>query len=282
LNDFFGGIVAQYRYLAKERLKKSGTLLSSGDADDLIYACLELRKCIEALSYELLTGYLAEVPLKVIEVWQPDKVMRELLRIDSGADQTTRIRMKLEGKDGEPDGEWQWLGEDRRMKAPWGTKAYHQLGSYLHVPTIKQERTGALIDLDIVRKRANEIHQVLTGILDATIWNANFAVSVTFSCSNCEAPIKRRDVVIENGDPIECGNCGQLYDAEDRPNDSYFFVPHSFSWDCKVCSEHRSIMQVHAKDGADVSCPKCGDHVTLKLEQCWVLDRKDDAGSASA
>src|SRR4051812_14371084 len=40
----------QYRYLAKERLAKATELLKTGAEDDLTYACLELRKCIEALS----------------------------------------------------------------------------------------------------------------------------------------------------------------------------------------------------------------------------------------
>ena len=128
----------QYRYLAKERLAKATALLKTGDEDDLIYTCLELRKCIEALSYQLLGGYLSEVPLKASEAWQPDKVMKELLRIDPEADHSVRIRMRPEGPDGEPDGKWTELGEDRRFKARWAAKAYHQLGNFLHVPTIKQ------------------------------------------------------------------------------------------------------------------------------------------------
>lgn len=67
----------QYRYLAKQRPAKATDLLVSGDEDNLTYACIELRKCIEALSYELLMGYLSEVPLKALETWQPDKVMKE-------------------------------------------------------------------------------------------------------------------------------------------------------------------------------------------------------------
>jgi len=71
----------------------------------LTYACLELRKCIEALSYEILTGYLAEAPFKVIETWQPDKVMKELVRLIP-----VLIRfvssMEREDGDGRPVGDW--------------------------------------------------------------------------------------------------------------------------------------------------------------------------------
>lgn len=177
-----------YRYLAKQRLAKATDLLASGDEDNLTYACLELRKCIEALSYELLMGYLSEVPLKALETWQPDKVMKELLRADPNADQTSRIRMRREGADGAPDGDWMDLGEDRRLKTRWATKAYHQLGSFLHVPTIKQSRSDEPLDMEAIRRRVELIRAQLAHVLGATIWNANFSVSVTVPCTECEAP----------------------------------------------------------------------------------------------
>ncbi|MGY4174962.1 putative RNA-binding Zn-ribbon protein involved in translation (DUF1610 family) [Bradyrhizobium sp. USDA 4518] len=265
--------MSQYRYLAKKALSKATKLLKSDDADDLTYGCLELRKCIEALSYDLLTGYLSEVPLKAMETWQPDKVMKELLRIDPTADHSSHIRMRREGENGKPDGNWKYLGEDRRMKAPWAAKAYHQLGSYLHVPTIKQERDGRSFDVAAARARAEEIRAELSRILGASIWNANFSVSVTFACAECETPMKRRESVLKTKEPIECGHCGQLHDAELQADGRYFIVPHSFSWECAVCHEPRTIKQSRAKDGVDVSCPKCGDKVTLRAETQLLLSR---------
>lgn len=266
----------QYRYIAKERLKKATNLLKTGDDDDLTYACLELRKCIEALSYELLTGYLAEVPLKAMETWQPDKVMKELLRIDPTADRSSRIRIQRTGAEEEPDGDWMDLGEDRRLKASWTTKAYHQLGSFLHVPTIKQQRELRSFDSTGARERADLMCAELDRVLDTTVWNANFSVSVTFACAECEAPIKRRDAVLESGDPIECGNCGQLYDADLQADGSYQFIRHSFSWNCKACSEKQTIVQAKIKDGADVSCNNCGDPATLHRRMIWVVERAAD------
>ncbi len=264
----------QYRNLAKQRIAKATELLSSGDDDDkLIYACLELRKCLEALSYELLLGYLNEVPLKALETWQPDKVMKELLRTDPSADQTSRIRMCKERPDGAPDGDWADIGEDRRLKAQWVAKAYHQLGSFLHIPTIKQSREGVSNEAEVIRQRVEPIRAQLAHVLESTVWNANFSISVTISCIECNAPIKRRSSFLEKAEPIECGNCGQLFDAESRPDGSYFFVPHSYSWRCKACGEQRTIAQSKAKAGADVSCPKCGGSVTLQTKQSFVLIR---------
>jgi hypothetical protein len=55
-------VTLEYRQLAREALDKAKLLMDSGDGDNLVYACLELRKCLEAIAYGLLLGYLAEVP----------------------------------------------------------------------------------------------------------------------------------------------------------------------------------------------------------------------------
>jgi hypothetical protein len=264
----------QYRYLAKQRLAKATELLKTDGEDDLIYACLELRKCIEAMSYELLTGYLSEVPLKAFETWQPDKVMKELLRVDAEADHSSRIRMRREGQDGEPNGKWMDLGEDRRLKAQRATKAYHQLGNFLHVPTIRQTREGTPFDAKVARERAEAIRAELEHVLDTSIWNANFSVSVTISCTECEAPIKRRSSILDNGEMVECGSCGQLFDVEHKPDDTFFFVPVSYSWNCEVCNEPHSITQSKVTEGLDVSCPKCKDRAKLVLKKAWHIVRE--------
>src|SRR4051794_22425114 len=107
-----------YRSLAKQRLANAAKLLATNDDDDLVYACLELRKCVEALAYDLLTAYLHEVPLSAFETWQPDKVMKELLQVDPSADRSATISMQREATATEPARPWQLLGEDRRLKAP--------------------------------------------------------------------------------------------------------------------------------------------------------------------
>lgn len=205
----------------------------------------------------------------VVVTWQPDKVMKELVRIDPSAERNTFIRIRRHGMDGEPDGEWKSMGEDRRPKSAWVAKSYQQLGSFLHVPTIKQQREGAIFDATMCRQRAALIQEELTRILGASIWNSNLAMAVNFDCVECEAPIRRRTAALDRGDPIECGNCGQLYDAEPEGGGRYFFVPHSWSWNCKACGEKREVLQI------DVSC-KCGDKATLRLQSEWVLEREAD------
>jgi hypothetical protein len=177
----------QYRYLAKEKLAKANELLASKKDDKLRYACLELRECIEALAYDLLVAYLKEVPLKALTVWQPDKVMKELLRIDPSADKSSHLRIKEEGRDGKPDGPWRSYGEDRRLGARTLTKAWQSLGHFLHVPTIKQSQQEHPFDAAKVRETAEAIRAELAYVLEAKIWNANFGRSAgSAACGSTE------------------------------------------------------------------------------------------------
>jgi DNA-directed RNA polymerase subunit RPC12/RpoP len=266
-----------YRSIARARLEKATRLLATNDSDDLTYACLELRKCIEALSYDLLQAYLKEVPLRALETWQADKVMKELRAIDPTVHSTSRIRMREEGRDGSPDGPWKVVGEDRRLNQQFAAKSYHQLGGFLHVPTIKQAQTEQSSPPSAtIRARAEKIREQLAHVLAARIWNANFATRYTFNCAECEAPISRRVSVIEAGGEVECGNCGQPYDVEREADGKMLFIPRSFSWECAVCGVRREIAQRLAKDGLDVSCPECSDPTILRAKKGWILERPNE------
>ena len=72
-----------YRGLLRAHWDKATARLKTGNDDDVIYACLELRKCLEAYAYFLLSHYLSEASFKLVQkTWQPDKVIKELLAIE--------------------------------------------------------------------------------------------------------------------------------------------------------------------------------------------------------
>jgi hypothetical protein len=257
-----------YRFLAKQRLAKATSLLTSNDDDDLIYACLELRKCVEALAYNLLTGYLHEVPLSAFETWQPDKVMKELLQVDPSADRSATISMQREATATEPAGPWRLLGEDRRLKAPRLAKMFHQLGNSLHVPTIRQMEKAAVVDFTLVRKRAQQIRDELDHVLSAKIWNANFSVSVTVECMECRTPIKRQAAYLEKVKQVRCGGCGQAFKVE-PDGQEFYFEPVYFWWTCDGCGDLRELAESKAKPGLDVTCPKCKTAAVIASITSW-------------
>jgi DNA-directed RNA polymerase subunit RPC12/RpoP len=263
-------VAHEYRFIAKERLSKAVALLATNEDDNLIYACLELRKCVEALAYDQLTYYLSEVPLKAFSIWQPDRVVRELLRIDPKADKSRRISMQREATETEPVGPWIELGEDRRLNAQRIGKMYHQLGSFIHVPTIKQVVKSPSPDFDTIRSVVEEIKSKLDHVLSAKIWNANFGANITYNCTECETPIKRRVEVLQEDKQVQCGGCGQFYNVNhDAEKVDWYFSPVTFYWYCEGCGAEREIAQSKAKPGLDVSCPKCKTSAVLTSVQHW-------------
>ena len=257
-----------YRSLAKQRLAKATDLLAENDDDSLVFACLELRRCVEALAYDLLTVYLHEVPLSAFETWQPDKVMKELLQVDPRADRSATVSMQKEATDTEPTGPWLELGEDRRIKSPRLAKMFHQLGNTLHVPTIRQMQKSEPTDYELVRKRAEQIRAELDYVLAAKIWNAHFSVSVTIKCTECETPIKRASSYLNSVKQVRCGGCGQAFLAE-RQGEDYYFEPVRFYWHCEGCGVEREIAESKAKPGLDVTCPKCKTPAILASVTSW-------------
>jgi len=263
---------AEYFSQTKEHHQKAVALLTTGDEDDLIYACLELRKCIEAYCYNLLSTYLSEVPLRAVETWQPDKVLKELLAIDSGFESTSSYRMKFDDDGTGKPSEWKSIGEDRRLPISYVRKTYNTLGSFLHVPTIKQIKAGGVIPFNQIRLSATAISDRLSELLAPGRIVSNIGRFCTFNCAQCETPVTRRMEFIEAGGEIECGNCGQPYDYEYATDKLIKFVPRGFVWECNRCNATRRIPQSIAKDGLDVGCPECGQAAKLRFEQRWQLD----------
>jgi transcription elongation factor Elf1 len=259
-----------YWYLTSAHLEKATALLATGDDDDLIYACLELRESLEAYSYDLLSRYLTEVPFRVItKTWQADKVIKELLAIDPNAGSSSTLRMRRNATETEPAGPWKTLGEDRRLPVKDVRNYYQALGNFLHLPTIRQPvETDRL---ENARRKAIEIRERLERLLAAGRIVSNLAQTFTFNCTECEAPIARRVAVLAKGGSVECGNCGQGFDTEVQSDGGFFFIPLSFSWDCPRCQSRGEIVRSKATDGLDVSCTHCQLPIALHFKQSWHL-----------
>jgi hypothetical protein len=272
----------QYRDIARQRLTKAKELLAAGDEDSLTYACLEARKCVEALAYDLLAYYLRDVSLKAMKLWQPDKVMKELNQIDPGADQSRILSMQTEPVGSDPPGQWVTIGEDRRLSAQRASKMYHQLGNYIHVPTIRQMEKSEPRDVSTIRKNVEQIVQELDHVVASTVWGVVLVDGITFTCV-CETPIRRTQKFLDNGHQPQCGNCGQMFTVEhENGSEDWYFGPVRFNWFCDQCGIEREILQSKAELGLDVSCPACGLHAILGSITSWrVKQDKPDGAKTS-
>jgi transcription elongation factor Elf1 len=274
------GAAADYRSLARLHLAKAGKLLDSADDEQVTYACLELRQAIEASCYSLLCAYLDEVPMRALESWQPKKVMKELLAIDPNVHRSKTIRIGRQETLGEPAEVMRELGEDRRLDPRWASKAYNTLGAFIHVPTIRQCRDADTPPPAKVRERALTIRDELARVLAATIWNCNMAEFATLECF-CGAPVRRRSSVLEDGQEVDCGACGQIYETRLLADRKVEFGPIGRYWTCPACGVRREAWQHQLREGADMSCPACGDQVTIRIVEELKFERAADRAEGS-
>src|SRR5437016_5528786 len=91
-----------YRWLAREALARSKNEICTDDPDRLPYAALELRKAMEALTYDKAQSYKDEAPADLYKKWQPPKVVNYITEIDEHAFQSSSLSLGVEEKPGKP------------------------------------------------------------------------------------------------------------------------------------------------------------------------------------
>ena len=147
-----------FRQLAREHHDQAKNLLANENEYNLRYACLELRMCIEALTYEMLDVHLSEVSNRIMSQWQPKRVIDEILRVSPDADATRQIFLgPSDGSTPSSEEGWQFMGEDRRLTAKWINKAYHALGNFIHLPTIAQLQDKKAHNVENMKRKTIEV-----------------------------------------------------------------------------------------------------------------------------
>ena len=171
--------MTDYRNDARRELARAKDELASADDERLKYAALELRMAMESLTYDRALAYKDEFPPAEYQAWQPRKVMALLLEIDPNADKDSSLAFGIEPALGVTPDEMQSLGTECVLNMATIKRHYDALGSYLHVPTIKQRKDSAKLDPVKFRARCDEIAAYLTDVLASPMWNATIGIFVS-------------------------------------------------------------------------------------------------------
>jgi hypothetical protein len=263
-----------------ERAKK---LLATGDDSVLRYACLELRFCLEAVTYDKLRTYAKRLPKEVLDKWQPPQAVRALLEFEPLADQDFTLRFARESEPGVPTGEWKTLGTHRTFKLSWLRKTYNKLGNFLHVPTLASQASGAgrLQRPETLRAELEAIVQTLEPIVASTL-DASLANVIDFKCSGCG------DLVLCNRDGVEktrravClnPNCGAEFAARQNEAGEITVSLMATLFPCGKCGHETSIENRKLHIGYCFSCEKCGEeHELQELQWGYGLVKESEGGS---
>jgi hypothetical protein len=252
-----------FKHNARKHVEIAKKLYDLEGSMGLRATCLELRMAIEALSYELLQTYNAEVANSAMEKWQPKKVIDELLYIDPSADQTSHISFGKEEEYGKPPKEMKFLGTDYRFSAKWANKAHNSLGSYLHEPTIAQHKAGKLDQEDKIKAKIEEILTELEPILNSPLGNVNFGVFISFDCE-CGFKINRKQEFYEASKKLSCANCGRHFDYKKSGEKWVTYVSTMF-FDCpgNDCDMHHTLECRDAQPDFEMTCSKCGSELVI-------------------
>ncbi len=260
-----------YRALAKDHFKQATETLASGNDNQLVYICLELRSCIEAISYGLLLAYHKELAASAFKSWTPRQVLSELEEADPRANVTRELRYGRQEQLGERAKVMRSLGVDHRLNPKWANKAYNALSNFLHVPTVTQLGRDPDATRTKIRDRCEKCVTVLRPVVESKIWHETFGQFYTFKC-DCGFEVKRRTEVLKAKREATCWNCGQIFDVERFDGDSPFVVPRAALWDCRCGHENRLAFHL-LKDNLPVVCSSCG--APAMVRSTWRVDQLD-------
>ena len=253
--------INDYRKLARHHVQAARAILDADDGRDQ-FAALELRQAIEAFIYDVAKGYADDFPPEY-EVWQPAKLLGALLNIAPLSDATLSLHIQAEPKPGETEGEWLPLGTDKRLTLKEIKENYDALGAYLHVPTLKQIRTGKIPNRDRLRRRCLSIVSRLEEVTESSLWGLSIRATSTLNCLNCGNKVTRC-VNALTMDPkkrlaVDCFSCEASYEVE-RAEDGYTWTALSVPVPCRHegCDGSIEVWRRQFALGAQFACPKCG------------------------
>ena len=241
--------------------KRAKNMFDKGDDLLLHYVSLELRFCIEAITYDKLRLYAKRLPQDVLEIWQPPQALRALLEFEPYVDEDFTLTISPESEPGVPTGNWTTLGEHRTFKLSWLRKYYNKIGSFLHVPTprTKYEMERAEHDPGRLRGHLKEIIETLEPIIESS-FDASLATVVEFQCPECGDHIicnrdglkRRRKTICLNP------NCAAEFAAKEDETGRFKFQIIATPFQCTGCGFKNFIENRKIAIGLHFKCERCG------------------------
>lgn len=257
----------QFRHEARQALARAKELLAQNEGHALRYAALELRLTLEASVYERLDDYKRDVPRSAYETWQPPKVLRYLLEIDPNADRAVTVRFTRKAvPGGAPAASFAF--SEMPLDLMTLKANYDALGSYLHMPTLKQsDKTGGP-DFQRLRQRCEE----LVAALDPMVTPAkNTFIGGTFThcpCYRCGSDMRKRLSPGLTGElAARCIECDAEHRVAVDAEGNSTWTSNRFSAPCahEPCPGVHGLFADEITEGRRWTCQICGQDSILEF-----------------
>lgn len=255
-------------------LARAKELLSSPDQNAIRYAALDLRLCMEAITYEKLRGYASIIPEEVLAKWQPPQAVKALLEFEPNGDKSFTLFAGIEDRYGEPAKQMHLVGEHRALGYGWLRKHYNKVGHLLHV-----QSSSKSISSEDTKKSAVYLNEVVTDleqVLAGKILSGALREVFEFKCKVCGQPVVCNVKATTKSNKAVCLNpqCAAEYFATISENGDACFALKVTEFDCQSCQALIPVENRKLEIGFTFKCGSCGlSHVIES--RTWSYSRED-------
>lgn len=257
-------------YKKESHLQRAVQLLDSENTSDHVYACLELRFCIEAIVYQKLLHDIENIPSSIVETWQPQKAIEMLSKIDQLTAGDCKIEFNLAKTDNPPKDGWLMLGEQKIPPAKWLAKNYNKLGSFLHLVEPKKAKNKEVREIkETISPVAEQLKEYVKGNLILT--NNNIEIN---QCPVCHQDFAFAINNIKHSDTLKCSNfkCGALFLANiDAFSKKITFTFKTYDIACQKCEQKIVIPEEKIRNLDKFSCSNCHSQYIPRGEYSFAL-----------
>jgi hypothetical protein len=259
-----------------EAIKNIEALLDGGADRNILYACLELRRALEAISYNRLAVHLCDIEGELLTSWQPSRVLKFLVsEVDEHA--TVGAKMAVAKPDfcgeGEPhdipEEAWVHLGEQKEVNVRALNSLYQALSSFLHVSVPrKKDRVTTSFEAEAARQKVDDALKFLREFCDETALLPLPFEKYKFPCS-CGYINQRSAIWLREGRVFSCGrsDCNESYEV--KISDVGFYAERRrFLLKCHRCKEDISIPVAAIPNRVANYCFSCM-HCDAQHELSW-------------
>lgn len=245
-------------------LARAKELLAEPDGVKVRYAALELRFCMESITYEKLLASAKHIPPEVLEKWQPPQAVKALLEHEPQADRAFTIFAGIEEEYGVASKDMKYVGTHTPFKLSWLRKHYNKVGKLLH----HQNRDTFRMDETIAYLK--EVVQEVEEATKSSILGGWLGEVYSFNCRKCDELITVAKHSVEYGRHLVCQNpsCRAEYFGkvtDDAGNAAFTLKVTNFQ--CGKCKAEIPIENRLLKIGFEFICEKCETPHRLENKQ---------------
>ncbi len=257
-------------------MARARQLLSTEEPNAVRYAALELRLCMEAITYEKLRSFSSSVnPHFVLaKDWQPPQAVKFLLEFEPQADKSFTLAMGVEDEYGQPAKQMNFFGEHKALPYKWLRKHYNKIGKILHVPTTDSEH------VEDPKNHVTYLEQVIKDfeeVVAANILGGRIGDVFEFTCEVCKKNIICNADATTKTHQAVCPHhqCGAEYLATIMSGGQCSFALKVSDFDCIRCKSSIPLENHKLVIGLKFACASCGQRHQIVTRE-WAYSTEEN------